>query len=265
MLTKWSTRRASAVTVVSRDLGERLETMGWSRPMQVIQNGVQLDVFRPHAGREGRNAWRARVGIPNDAFLIASFARFVPGKRHADLIEAARILRRTGTRVFLLLAGQGPSRIALVEQMRNDPDSRVIEPIDDVAGALRDVDALVLCSDHEAHPRIVLEAMSSGVPCVVTNVGGMPEIVGSGPDRGGLLVPARDPGSLAGALGSLASDPELRSQIGAAARRRAERFSFEIQWAAYRDLWNDVIRRRGADSAGASGSGSAARSDNWGT
>jgi glycosyltransferase involved in cell wall biosynthesis len=248
-LTRWATRRAAAVTVVSPDLGERLERSGWTRRPRVLENGVQLDLFRPLSASEHARPWHERLRIPREAFVVGCLARFVPGKRQEDLLEAAVILRRNGRNVSLVFAGQGPDRDAFRERARGDVDTHVLDPIEDVPGLLRELDVLVLCSEHEAHPRIVLEALASGVPCVVTNVGGMPGMVGtSREERAGLLVPVAKPEALAEALASLASDRTLRNTLASAARKRAQSFSFEAQWAAYRELWEEVgASRRSQD------------------
>ncbi len=62
--------------------------------------------------------------------------------------------------------------------------------------------------------------MAAGLPVVASAVGGIPEAVADG--ETGLLVPPNDPEALAGALGRLLADPELRRRLGAAGRRRAE-------------------------------------------
>lgn len=215
--------------------------------MRVIENGVQLDQFHPRASDKRSWPWRERLGISTDAFVVACLARFAPGKRQEDLLEAAHILRRSGRAVTLIFAGQGPNREAFHDRARGDVNTHVLDPVEDVPGLLREVDVVVLCSEHEAHPRIVLEAMASGVPCVATNVGGMPEMLGTElRDRAGLLVPVGAPASLADSLATLESDRELRSRLASAARKRAEQFSFELQWAAYQELW-DAVRIRRAD------------------
>jgi glycosyltransferase involved in cell wall biosynthesis len=71
----------------------------------------------------------------------------------------------------------------------------------------------------EVLPYVLLEAMASGLPVVATRLGGNVELVGDA----GVLVPRKDAAALAGAMTSLAGDPDGRAQLGAAARARVLR------------------------------------------
>ena len=80
----------------------------------------------------------------------------------------------------------------------------------------------VVCvpSQREGYGLTAREAMAYGRPVVATAVGGLRDAIEDGVD--GLLVPPRDPAALRSALERLLGDPELRSRLGAAARRSAE-------------------------------------------
>ncbi len=86
----------------------------------------------------------------------------------------------------------------------------------DAPALLDDCDVFVLPSLSDARPRVIIEAMYLGKPVVSTRVGGIPALVHEGTT--GLLVPPSDAEALADALDALASDPGLRTRLGAAAR-----------------------------------------------
>ncbi len=96
-----------------------------------------------------------------------------------------------------------------------------------------------LSSIHEAFGICLLEAGAQGVPAVATRVGGVPEVVEDGVT--GLLVPPRDPAAMARAIERLAADPELRDQMGRAARERVRRFSAEKMIESYKALYNSEL------------------------
>jgi glycosyltransferase involved in cell wall biosynthesis len=82
-------------------------------------------------------------------------------------------------------------------------------------------DIAVHPSLHEIFPNAVGEAMACGRPVIAADAGGTSELIGNSGEAG-ILVPAGDPDALAQAIGGLLADPERRTQLGAAARRRIE-------------------------------------------
>ena len=95
--------------------------------------------------------------------------------------------------------------------------------VDDVAGVLAGADIAVHASViPEPHGQVVVEAMAAGVPVIAAAAGGPAEIVTDGVD--GVLVPPGDVAALANALTRLAADARLRTELGAAGRRRADAY-----------------------------------------
>ena len=113
----------------------------------------------------------------------------------------------------------------------------------DVPAVLAATDVFCLPSVSEAASLTLMEAMAAGVPVVVTDVGGNPEIVRAGVE--GLLVPRRDPQALAGALARILQDPELAGPLRA--RRRdagPRRLSARPDVERYFDLYRRVAPAR---------------------
>jgi glycosyltransferase involved in cell wall biosynthesis len=111
-----------------------------------------------------------------------------------------------------------------------------------VAELLSGADIFVLPSRNEGQPMALLEAMANGMAVVVSDVGGIPEMVEDG--RSGLLVPPDDPDALAAALRRLLSDVDLRELLGAAARERVlDRFDINVVWRRFDALYRQVSRR----------------------
>ncbi|MEZ6020931.1 MAG: glycosyltransferase family 4 protein [Planctomycetota bacterium] len=225
-MTRWATGRMKHVLAVSEDLTQRVVQAGWSVPTRTLLNGVDTEKFAPRS--EARRDGPMRV---------AMLARFFDGKRQDELIEAARRLARVGGPIEVTMAGQGPHWQALHDQALKVPGCRVIPPVHDVAGLLRDHDVFTLCSDHEGMPMSIIEGMACGLACVASAVGGIPALLGEGEHAAGLLFPAGDVQALTDVLGRLAADPVLRERLGQLARERARRFSFEEQWKSYCRLW----------------------------
>jgi glycosyltransferase involved in cell wall biosynthesis len=117
-------------------------------------------------------------------------------------------------------------------------------------GRREDVPALMSAADIFVFPSLfeglgvsLLEACACGLPCVVSDVGPLPEVVENGVT--GVLVPAQDPGSLAAAVAGLASDQVLMRRYGAAARARVRQtFRIDRSIAQLEALYDDLLRGR---------------------
>lgn len=235
LLTRWSGRRAAMVASVSDELTQRLTARGWLRRCRTIWNGIDLDLFRPN-GEDG--GWHDRLGVAPGTPLVVHVARFDPVKRHADLVEAARLVHAAYPEAVFVLAGQGPLLAHIQDLARDLPWVRCVANVPDVAALLRAATVFVLPSEHEAAPFALLEAMACGRACICTEVGGMPAMLADGSGQHcGLLVPPGDPAALAAAMARLLGDADLRTALGKRARARAAGFSFAREWETYRRLY----------------------------
>ncbi len=117
---------------------------------------------------------------------------------------------------------------------------------DDLAKTYQDADLLLLPSTHEAYGLVVLEALTHRLPVVASDVGGVPEAVGTTAtgDRPGLLVPAGDAAALSAALRDWLTDADLRARLRSAA---AARRSALPTWSTTASRVADVLRRVGRD------------------
>lgn len=170
----------------------------------VIPNAVDLDV----------NTARTK---PRDALVVGYVGRLGFEKRLDILFEAfAQLDRRR--EVTLSIFGDGPDRPRLEGLARKlDIAARVRfhGEVSDVAAAYAACDIVALCSMRESSSNMILEAMAAGKAVVVTNVGGLPELIGHG--TGGMCVPPLDPDALATTLSTLIDHPAERGRLGASA------------------------------------------------
>jgi glycosyltransferase involved in cell wall biosynthesis len=164
----------------------------------------------------------------DESFRVICVARFVPRKRQAILVDAIAALLASGLDVQCEFVGDGPTRAAVETAATRLPGAfsfagRLAH--DAVVERLRQADVFVLCSLWEGMPGSVLEAMSIGLPVVVTDVSGTREVVEDGVS--GLLVSPADASSLAAAIERLAQEPGLARSLGEAGQARAlDRYSF---------------------------------------
>jgi glycosyltransferase involved in cell wall biosynthesis len=154
------------------------------------------------------------------------------------------VLARAPETTFLLV-GAGPLAPPLQERVRRlGVADRVVfaGARSDVAAILRSSDVSVLTSSREGFSNVVIESLAAGLPMVATDVGGNAEAIEAG--LSGFLFEPGDVAALSSRVLDLLLDEDLRSRMGQAARRRAERFSLERAARATLDLYDQLLAGR---------------------
>jgi glycosyltransferase involved in cell wall biosynthesis len=194
--------------------------------VRVVRNGIADVEFEPAVAR-------------TDATDIVCVGELRPVKAIDVLIDALAILQRSGRRVSVTIAGEGPdaaklqaqaTRIGLADQIRfigHCPARTAF-----TMGRM-----LVIPSRAESLPYVVLEAAAAGVPIIASNVGGVPEIFGPQSDR---LIPPDDIDALVAAIAAALDDPDgMRSAAQVLKARVRNEFSLcamvQFNLAAYRE------------------------------
>ena len=199
----------------------------YHRHVEVIHNGVDVDRFVPRVRDAGE---RDALGLPHEAFVFASVGRLVGWKGLRVVIEA---LAGLPDRIHYLAVGEGPEREALEALAaqtglgaRVHFAGRVAH--DRLPQVLAQCDALLQPSiGEEAFGISVVEAMACGLPALVSNQGGLPEIVVDA--ECGRLVAPGDVAAWRAAIDALANDAAQARRMAAAARARVES---EFTWKA---------------------------------
>jgi N-acetyl-alpha-D-glucosaminyl L-malate synthase BshA len=213
--------------------------------IHVIPNGIDAPKYGPATDVLGL---RMKLGLDSSRKYVACVARFHPVKDHRTLIDAFAIVAAAHHDADLLLVGDGALRAELEQQCRDlGLSSRVhfLGVRHDVADLLRAADVFALTSVSEAASITLLEAMGSGLPVVVTCVGGNPEIVRDGVD--GLLAPRGDAKAIASALVRLLDQPELATQLGSSGAARVQStFRLDQTVDKYYELYSMLANARRA-------------------
>jgi glycosyltransferase involved in cell wall biosynthesis len=178
--------------------------------------------------------------------------RLAPEKGVDLLVEAIRL---AGAGARLEVAGEGPERARLEALAAGRAPGQVRFhgrlAKDRLFELARSATVVAVPSRwHENQPMVVLEAFACGVPVVVTDLGGLPELVT--PARDGAVVPAGDPRALAAALGGLLADPERALAMGRAGRAKVEeRFAPERHLSRLERIYQEDSQRKAGIDGGA--------------
>jgi glycosyltransferase involved in cell wall biosynthesis len=209
VLERLGLRYAAAVIATTESLRARASRL--ARRVELIPNGVDTARFAPSAGRRGPAA--------DGRHRVLYVGRLSKEKNLSALIQAAGLLRRR-LPVQLVMAGAGPLREALAAEATAASvpleflgvvDQRVLPAV------YTEADAFVLASFSEGHPKVLLEAMSAGLPCVASDCDGNRSLIT--PGRTGLLFDPHRPDELAACLERVLAQADLAAALGQAARR----------------------------------------------
>ena len=220
------------------------EAIGYDpKGLVVIQNGFDCEQFHPDA--EHRARARAEWGCGENDLVVGLVARFHPLKDHRTFVRAAGLALRTEPRLRFVLFGdrvtpENAELTSWAQQAGVSSRCSFLGAEPNLERRLPGLDLLVSSSVGEAFPLVIGEAMASGVPCVVTDVGDSALIVGD-PAR---VVPASDPASLGNAIvRTVQLAPERRNaEIAQGMERIRNQFSLAQSASRYAALYREVAR-----------------------
>jgi N-acetyl-alpha-D-glucosaminyl L-malate synthase BshA len=234
-MTKFSIESSDRVTAVSAFLKEAtVDSLGIRRPIEVIPNFVDPEVFAPRKRR-------AALLAPAGARVLMHASNFRPVKNVETVVRIfAAVHERMDAR--LVMVGDGPEKpraeqlartLGVAKHVLFLGNQEVMEELLPMA------DVFLLPSSTESFGLVALEAMSAGVPVVASSVGGLPELVESGVT--GYLAPVDDLEAHVAAVLSLLTDDARRRRFGRAGRKMAvERFHVDRIVDRYRKVYDSL-------------------------
>ena len=225
-------KRIHRIIAIAEKVKEDILMNNWrlsAEKVHVLENSVDYGRFsNPSTSRlEARKI----LGLSAHALVFGTVGRLAPTKGQSYLIKAFAEVKQELPESVLLLAGAGRLEDTLKAEASRTGFGKSIHFLGrrtDIPQILKALDVFVLPSVAEGFGLALAEAMAAGVPCIATQVGGIPEIL---PNRDvGRLVPARDANALAAAMIDLAQTPSDRlEQLAALASDRVRRlYSHEV-------------------------------------
>ena len=237
-LSKWPT----TILNNSSKSVEQHRAIGYQGNTIVIPNGFDTEAFAP--SERARSDIRAELGVPSDTFLIGLIGRFHPLKDHSTFLRGGALFLKNYPDAQFVLAGKHVdwNNTSLRTQIQ---DLGMVERVHllgeraDTPQVTAALDVATSSSSEEGFPNVIGEAMSCGLPCVVTDVSDLPWIIGDS----GRVVPSQNPEALAQAWTELFQmGRQGRLALGGAARARVtELFSLSSVAEQYESLYEDAV------------------------
>lgn len=236
LLDRWTGRLLQRrIVAVSHDLGERLMHTFPAGKVRVVENGIDVEAVQAAAQK------KVRLPVPETVLKVAFAGRLVPVKRVDLFLEvAAAVAKKEGDACHFYLFGDGPGEGLArrrIEELGIGGITHMLGHRDDLPACLARMDLLLITSDHEGLPMVLLEALCLQVPVVAHGVGGIPAVL----EGVGTVLPDQRVGGFADAVRERLHEPERfmnRARMGAEAV--AGRYRSETVAARYLDLYAEA-------------------------
>jgi glycosyltransferase involved in cell wall biosynthesis len=245
---RWLRKWAYRVMILNEGMREEALAAGFaSDQLYWTPNPVNTDHFAPCGDKE-RIELRRKFGIPPAAAVVLYCGRLAPEKALPDLIDAFALVARQVPEVMLVLVGDGPLRSRLAMQATelhlNGDKVRFVGQVNpvEVCDWLRVADVFSLVSFSEGFACALAEAMSTGLPCVVSNIPANRQLIDDG--EHGFLTRVGDPEAISLAIVQLLRNVTLRLRMGDAARQRIkDNYSSDKVSDRYETLFRQMLAK----------------------
>jgi len=228
-----------AIIAVSEDLAEKLKTDFPAKKIHVIENGIDLqEIKSPARGKKSTD--------PDNAFSIGFAGRLVQVKRVDIILNTARYIldNYPELKIVFHIFGDGPLRDELERLSRKLDTGKIVTfegHCDDILEEIQKMNALLIASDHEGLPMILLEAMALGTPVIAHAVGGIPNVLNQ--DSCGILISENTACNYANAINQLVNNPEkILKTTQLAMQRINERYTAKANAEAYYLQYKSLLK-----------------------
>lgn len=214
--------------------------------ISAVPNAIDFKKFNP-ASVNGE--FRAAIGLDADVKLVGTAARFVPQKGIEYLLESAEMILDSCRDVRFVIVGEGD----LEEKLKSITKKKGLSDKVFFTGSSKQMaqvyaglDVFVLASLWEGHPLTLIEALAMKTPTVATETSGSPEIIEDG--KSGLLVPPKDPKSLARAVIQLLEDRKFAQNLAENGRDSViDRYSFSKMARQTEEVFRELLPEMAAE------------------
>lgn len=217
----WFYNSCTHVYVPSQSMIEELIPQGFDTDMRIWARGVNTDLFSPE---KRDKAWRTSLGFSEGDIVITFVSRLVWEKELDTFRYSVQQMAASNNKVKALVVGAGPAKEELQKRMPEAKYTGFLEG-EELAKAYASSDVFLFPSHTETFGNVTLEAMSSGLPCLVADATGSKSLVEHGVN--GCLAEPQNKDDFAKKLSLIVSDKTLRNEMSKASRRKALNYEWD--------------------------------------
>ncbi|MDZ5782820.1 glycosyltransferase family 4 protein [Marinococcus luteus] len=241
-------RNADRFVAISEEIKDNIQkTLKVQESIVKIPNGVDVDKFHP-VSEKRKNQIKEKLDLPSGS-VIALFAGAINKRKGIeDLLEAVDMLENE-TKGIIVLCGpileniQFEDRIAEINKLKTSTNIIYKGSVDNIEEYMQASDIFLLPSYSEGLPNVLLEANSSGLASIATDIGGNRDVVTD--KYNGYLVPVKNANLLSEKLQKLIDEKDLREKMGKNARDLVcENFSLENVATKYLHLYQQLSDKK---------------------
>ena len=218
---EWFYSQCKHIYVPSPSMADELNEQGIDEGVRIWARGVDTEQFSP----DFRDMeWRRSVGFDDTDQVVTFVSRLVWEKNLQTFVDTIKKLQQNHPNIRAMIVGDGPAKKEL-EHMVPDAHFTGFVTGDELSRAYASSDVFLFPSETETFGNVTLEAMSSGLPCVVADATGSRSLVESGVN--GFLAPPRDTEAFAECVAKITGNTDLHENMSKAARQKAMAYSWE--------------------------------------
>ena len=234
-------RHVDQYIAISRAVADSLSLIGVAAgKIAVIHSALNLSVIE-----QSQTDQSIRSEFPGDGrFLVVSAGALTPEKDFATAIMAVKALSQETGGIGLIILGEGPERAALERLISQEKlvNVKLLGHREPMAPIFKACDLFLMTSTSEGLNSSAIEAAACGLPLVVSNVGGLPEIAEK--EYNGKLCDAGNPRMFAAAIESLMVDEKTRKQMGENSISKSRQFNIDQTARKTAEIYNRIIAER---------------------
>ncbi|GAA5523039.1 glycosyltransferase family 1 protein [Aliifodinibius salicampi] len=218
---EWFYSQCKHIYVPSPSMAKELNEEGIDEGIRIWARGVNTDEFNP---KFRDMEWRRSIGIEDSDKVVSFVSRLVWEKNLQTYVDTVKRLRQKYDSIKPMIVGDGPAKKEL-EHMLPEAHFTGFVTGDELSRAYASSDVFLFPSETETFGNVTLEAMSSGLPCVVADATGSRSLVESGVN--GFLAAPRDTKEFARCVAKILEDELMQESMAKAARQKALAYSWE--------------------------------------
>jgi phosphatidylinositol alpha 1,6-mannosyltransferase len=232
---RWFYSKCNTVFVPSESMADILELNGVQSNLKIWARGIEPGKFSPSFRS---NSWREEKGFKKDEIVVTFISRLVWEKNLRLFADVVNRLRLKYTHVKPLIGGEGPALEEMKEMM---PDAEFAGFLkgEELARAYASSDLFFFPSETETFGNVTLEAMASGLPCIVADATGSKSLVEHGVN--GYLAETDKPDDFYNYIEKLIVDSELRKKMAANSLIKAGNYSWEVINSSLLECYTEVL------------------------